>query len=239
MRVLNGANRDVFFCPSCLTCCRGVWVSLGAALAVTLLSSGAASASVGGGAFALSANVNALVAPVSVGEVPSVTLPREGGGPFTASVLSANVLGLAKVDLAKVSTEGNAGVGSARGSSTLVNADVAGLVSVSAARSRCSASADSTDASASVVDLIVAGIPISTVDLGPNTAIALPVGRVVINEQIKDGASQITVNAVHVTLNALLVSGDVVLAQSRCSVNSAMRVRGKKTRRVARLRTAT
>lgn len=184
-------------------------------------SAAAAEASVSGGAYGLSANVNALVAPVSVGPLPSVSLPAEGGGPFTASLLSADVLGLASVGVAEVSTEAASGVGSAASSASLVDVNVAGLVQASVARSRCSATAEGAEGSASVVDLVVAGIPISTVNLGPNTAILLPVGRVVINEQRPDGATGLTVNAVHVTLNALAVSGDIVLAQSRCAVNSA------------------
>ena len=184
-------------------------------------SAAAAEASVSGGAYGLSANVNALVAPVSVGPLPSVSLPAEGGGPFAASLLSADVLGLASAGVAEVNTEGNSGVGSAASSASLVDVNVAGLVQASVARSRCSATADGAEGSASVVDLVVAGIPISTINLGPNTTILLPVGRVVVNEQRRDGATGLTVNAVHVTLNAFAVSGDIVLAQSRCGVNAA------------------
>lgn len=203
---------------------RRPWVAAAAFVLFGLAGAGsaaAAEASVSGGAYGLSANVNALVAPVSVGPLPSVSLPAEGGGPFTASLLSADVLGLASVGVAEVSTEGNSGVGSAASSASLVDVNVAGLVQASVGRSRCSATADGAEGSASVVDLVVAGIPISTVNLGPNTTISLPVGRVVINEQRRDGATGLTVNAVHVTLNAVAVSGDLVLAQSRCAVNPA------------------
>ena len=196
-----------------------------AALVVLGLSGGgstaAAASSVSGGAFGLSANVNALVAPVAVGPLPSVTLPAEGGGPFTASLVSANVLGLASVGVAEVRTQGNSGVGSVASSASLLDVSAAGLVQASVVQSRCSARADGAEGSVSIADLVVAGIPISTVNAGPNTTITLPVGRVVINEQRQDGASGLTVNAVHVTLNALAVSGDIVLAQSRCAVASS------------------
>lgn len=208
-----------------------------AAAVLGLSSAGPAMAAVGGGAYGLSANVNAILAPVSVGPLPSVSLPAEGGGPFTASLLSANVAGLVSVGVAKVSTQGNSGVGSASSSAVVLDADVAGLVQVSAARSRCSASSDSAQGSASVVGLVVAGIPISTVDLGPNTTIALPVGTVVINEQRRDGASSITVNAVHVSLNALVASGDIVISQSRCSVDTAAAARSEPARHTGIART--
>lgn len=193
-----------------------------------------ADGSVAGGAFGVQANVNAVLAPVSIGALPSVSLPPEGGGPFSESLLSANLAGLAPVQLARVSTEGNSGLGSAKSSATILAADVAGLVSVSAAKSRCSAGADSADGSASVVDLVVAGIPISTVDVGPNTSITLPVGTVIINEQRRTRDSQITVNAVRASLAVAAVTGDVVLAQSRCAVRSPARTRTKKLRRKLR-----
>lgn len=211
-------------------------LSLAAALVpmLGLASSATAAGSVAGGAYGLSANVNALLAPVSVGAMPSVSLPPEGGGPFAESLLSANVAGLAPMRAAEVSTEGNSGIGSAESSATTLDAGVAGLVTVAAARSRCSATARSADGSASVVDLVVAGIRISTVDAGPNTSVALPVGRVIINEQRRTGDSRITVNAVHVVLSAAVATGDIVIAQSRCAVNGATRARSKKLRRVRR-----
>ncbi|MBW3652868.1 MAG: hypothetical protein KY433_04590, partial [Actinobacteria bacterium] len=165
------------------------------------------------------------------GAMPSISLPAEGGGPFTESVLSANLAGLAPVHLVRVSTEGNSGIGSARSSATTVDVNVAGMVTASAARSRCSATRSSADGSAAVVDLVVAGIPISTVNAGPNTSVALPVGTVIVNEQRRTGNSQIVVNAVHVILNAAVVSADVVIAQSRCAVNAATRTKSRKLRR--------
>lgn len=199
--------------------------------ALALAGSAGAAGSVGGGAYGISANGNAVLAPVSVGAMPSISLPAEGGGPFTESVLSANLAGLAPVRLVRLSTEGNSGIGSAKSSATTVDVNVAGMVTASAARSRCSATSSSADASAAVVDLVVAGIPISTVNAGPNTSVALPVGTVIVNEQRRTGNSQIVVNAVHVILNAAVVSADVVIAQSRCAVNAATRTKTRKLRR--------
>jgi hypothetical protein len=196
--------------------------------------SASAAGSVAGGAFGVYANVNALIAPVSVGAMPSVSLPPAGGGPFTESALSASVAGLATVQAAKVSTEGNSGIGSAKSSATVLGASIAGVISVSAARSRCAVTSSGAEASAAVVDLVVAGIPISTIDAGPNTSIALPVGRVIINEQRRTGDSQITVNAVRVTLDALAVSGEVVVGQSSCAVKPNTQSRARK--RADRLR---
>ena len=207
----------------------------------------AASTTVGGGAFAVQANVKALVVPVDVGPLPAVTLPAAGSAPITASLLNTNVLGLVTIKAGNVSTSGNADPGTVDSSATVLNADVAGLVKVGAASSTCSASTSAASGSSKVVDLVVAGIPLAIVDIGPNTKISLPVGTVTINEQIVSAPStstvakaravrrsrktkrrralratapqSITVNAVHVHLDVLgLATGDVVLGQSRCSV---------------------
>ena len=215
---------------------RRLGVMTAATLATAAIGAGPAGAatSVAGGAFGLSANVNALLAPVSAGALASVSLPPEGGGPFVESLLSANLAGLAPVGLAKVGTEGNSGIGWARSSAAVADVGIAGVVTLTAARSRCSATNDAADGSASVVDLVVAGIPISTLDVGPNTEIVLPVGKVIVNEQRTSGGSQITVNAVHVSLDALAVGGDVVIAQSRCAVRGATRARRNHPRRLHR-----
>lgn len=181
----------------------------------------AAATPVGGGALAVQANVHALVIPVDVGPLPAVTLPSAGADPVTASLVNTNVLGLVTVKSGNLSTEGKGDPGTAASSATVANVDVAGLVKATVANSSCSATTSSTTGSAKVVDLVVAGIPLAIVDLGPNTKISLPVGTVTINEQVTTtGAKQgITVNAVHVHLNVLgLATGDVILAQSRCSV---------------------
>ncbi len=235
------------------------------AACVLSAAAGASAATVGGGALGVKADVDVLgLVPANVGPAPSVTLPADGGGPITARLLSTKLLGLVTADVAKVSTQGAADPGSADSSAVVVDADVAGLVKVKVARSSCSANASAATGNATVVGLVVAGISIATVDLGPNTTISLPVGTVIVNEQTaaagtrsraarrsartrsrsarrgaardsartrsrsaRRGAARraaaastgITVNAVHVKLDALgLAKGDVVLAQSRCSV---------------------
>lgn len=200
--------------------------------ALGLAAPAGAARSVAGGAYGVSANVNALLAPVSVGALPSVSLPAEGGGPFTESLLSANLVGT-PVQVAKVSTQGNSAIGSVRSSATTVDTSIAGLVTASAARSRCSATTSSASASATVVDLVVAGIPISIVEPGPNTSVALPIGRVIVNEQRRIGDSQIVVNAAHIILNAAVATADVVIAQSRCAVKTSTRAKRRKLRRRA------
>ena len=205
--------------------------SAGIILASAAAAPAAAVAAVGGGAYALNANVNALAAPLSIGALPSVTLPADGGGPYTDSLLSANVLGLAPVRAAVVSTEGKPGLGTVASSASVLEADVAGVVTVSVARSQCSVAGDSASGAATVADLVVAGIAVNTIDAGPNTRISLPVGTVTVNEQRSSGHAGLTVNAVHVTLDAAAVGGDIIIGQSRCSVTTSTRARAAALRR--------
>lgn len=214
-------------------------VALTAAVAVTatlIAASPAPASTVGGSAYALKANVNVLLAPLSVGALPSVVLPPEGGGPYSSSLSSVNLLGLAPIGAANVTTTGNSGIGSAASSASLLDVSLAGLIEASAVRSACTATAAATTGSTSISELVVAGIPVSTVHLGPNTTIALPVGSVVLNEQRREAAS-ITVTAVHVTLDAALLSADVVLGQTRCSVRATTAAtRSPRSRRGGRTR---
>jgi len=54
------------------------------------------------------------------------------------------------------------------------------------------------------------------VNPAPNTTISLPLVTIIFNEQIKGDDGSLTVNAVHVKLNALVGKGDIVLAHAKC-----------------------
>lgn len=227
-----------------------------------VITPGAYAATVGGGAFAVKANVNALGIPADVGPLPSVTLPSTGSAPLTATLVNTSVLGLATIKSGDVSTEGDAEAGTADSSAMVADVDVLGLVKARVASSTCSATTSEATGSSKVVGLEVAGLSLAIVDIGPNTKISLPVGTVTLNEQITTSTQtaarstarstvrskvrskvrsrahgsrkavrtrraatrattthSITVNAVHVQLNALgLATGDVILGQSRCRV---------------------
>ena len=144
-----------------------------------------------GGAVGLKANVNAVgILPLDVGPLPAVTLIPGDSQPATASLVNTSVLGLITLQAASVSTQASGDPITVDSSATLAHADIAGLVSAKAVSSSCTATNTSSSGSATVVDLVVAGIPISTVDLGPNTTITLPVGTVTINEQSTSAATR-------------------------------------------------
>jgi hypothetical protein len=201
--------------------------------ALTWMASPAAGAqtvsSVSGGAFGL--RVRATLDPpgspppstISAGPVPSVTLPSNGGGPFTASLASANVPPVISTGLLEVRTQGATGPsGFAESSATVATVNVlSGGVTADAVQSQCRADTTGATGSTTIVNGQALGIPIAA-NPGPNTVIVVGgVGSITLNEQIKGPGNSITVNAVHIRLNALAgtLTGDVIIAQSRCRAN--------------------
>lgn len=156
-----------------------------AALGSLACAQGASAATtLGGGALAVQANLKVLTIPVDAGPLPAVTLPADGGGPFTAPLANTNVIGLVKIKSGNVSTQGDPDAGTVDSSATVADVDVLGLVKATVAASTCGATATSATGSSKVVDLSVAGIPVAIADLGPNTKITLPVATVTLNEQV-------------------------------------------------------
>ena len=91
--------------------------------------------------------------------------------------------------------------------------------------SRTAAGAVSTADGSTFQNLVVAGVPVATGDaqLAPNTNITLPgVGYVVLNEQLPTGdgvtSSGLTVNMIHVYLQSLTGTGDIIVGSATSSV---------------------
>ncbi len=180
---------------------------------------------VSGGAFGESVDVTTLLnAHVTSGPLPSVTLPSTGGGPFTNSVLSANVSNLLTAGVLNVSTEGgNLGTHQGFATSSASVADVnalSGLITAQVVASKCTSNGDGSIGSSTLTTVRVLGALVA-VNPAPNTAINLPgVGSVTLNEQIRPtngaGDTSIIVRAIHVRLNGALGNGDIIISESRC-----------------------
>lgn len=145
---------------------------------------------VGGGAFGESVEVVLGGMAAGSGPLPSVTLPPEGGGPFTDTAssvdLSAGVTSVLSTGVLTVSTEGG-GLGSHQGfatSSAQVD-DVSILTSVFTAdkiSSTCTSTGDGSTGSASFTNAQLNGTPIDA-DIEPNSSIAVAgVGTFLFNE---------------------------------------------------------
>lgn len=195
------------------------WVGLGAGGPAV-----AQPVEVAGAAFALSlaSGSSFLLTPTPGG------VDARGAAQFTplaASQQLVGVPGLASAVSLGASTDGRPGPGGAASVTSTASAEgvslASGLVRIGTVSSSCTSTGDAATA-ASVIDaLTVAGtaIPVAT---GPNTVVDVP-GLVhgVLNEQVADGGSGVTVRALHVQVH--LGDGgpqllDVVVAESRCLV---------------------
>jgi hypothetical protein len=185
-------------------------------------------AAVSGSAVALQGAVTAPVG-VTVGPVSAVTLPAGGQAPpgTSASVLSVAVPpgadSVVRSGTLTGHTQGqpdpNGQVTSDAGVENLsVGPVLAPVLSAAVLSSNCTADASGATGSSRVVGLVAGGNTIIP-DGTPNQVVPLgPLGSITINEQTpSDGGHSITVNALHIRLTSALVTGDIIVAQSRCS----------------------
>ncbi len=209
-------------------------VSAVVALLATLVLASPAGAivnEVGGGATDITVDVQPPVGdPVTQGPFAAVDLPAAGGGPFTDSFGDVSVPGVLAATLTEVATEGTA-VGTIDGAATseavVTSANVlAGAFTADAITSTCTADTTGTTGSVVLVN------PDSTLDPGvvvdanpaPNTSIDVAgLGTVILNEQIVTAEpgveATITVNAVRITLDPAVGTGEIIeiiIAQSVC-----------------------
>jgi hypothetical protein len=187
---------------------------------------------VSGSAFATSVNVDSIV-DVTSPRTPLVEFTASQGqtppadlGPFQQSVLSITAGSLLSTGVLNASTEGGNLEGDDHSgyatSSASVN-DLSALgnrVTASTVSSECTSNGDGSTGSSSIENLRVGGVAV-TVGTAPNTVIPVPtIGSVTINEQIRPtngaGDTSIIVRAVHVRLNGILGTGDIIIAESRC-----------------------
>jgi hypothetical protein len=199
----------------------GAWLLPGSSPA------GADVTSVGGGAFGAQADVTLVgLSPVTVGPIPSVTLPATGGGPISDSLLTVDAPGVVTTGVLNVSTQGaRLGEHAGNAQSSAQVAGVTALTDVLTANlvtSSCTSNGDGSSATTTLANANVSGIGAIGANPAPNTVVTVAdVATITFNEQTRSDVpgqqSSITVNAIHVRLNASVGTGDIVIAQSRCS----------------------
>ncbi|HEY3117473.1 MAG TPA: choice-of-anchor P family protein, partial [Chloroflexota bacterium] len=158
-------------------------------------------------------------------------LPQEGGA-LNATLLTASVPGLLTANVLHAATVGQGDMG--QGDSSGAEASVADLdLTVggnhitadflrSSAKAQCNGAKASVSGSSEIVGLTINGQSVSVTG-EPNQTIALPNGKVVINEQDTSTAGSITVNALHVVVDSIanvVVSSahaDIVCHQPSCA----------------------
>ncbi|SES37666.1 choice-of-anchor P family protein [Actinokineospora terrae] len=172
---------------------------------------GDASAHVASARVALLGQTTAAVGPLA---------PSAADGPTTAELSNAAVPGVATARLVSSSAirDDNTGVVRARASLTDVGVVLSNMGTVGAITVTCEATQTGITGRTSLADvsLKAAKVPL---DPPANTTAGVPnVASLVFNEQIRNRDGSLTVNGVHLRLNAVVGEGDLVLGSVTCGV---------------------
>jgi len=212
--------------PRAIGLLASAWLIAGAAVDVE------AANSVSGEAYGVFAETVTPLGTVTVGKTPRVVLPPQGGAD-EEQVANVDFPGLVASDTLAVQTTGTIGAAQASATSTSTVEDanaVDGLVTATVVRARSTSDGNGTTASSSaagstILGLVVNGIVLGDVTPPPNTVIPLPVGVVVLNEQVASGngmqTSGLTVNMIHVIVSTP-VPVEVVIASAHSDVSFSL-----------------
>lgn len=188
-----------------------------AVVASLVLGAMPASASPGdGSAYAAKVSVKLLgqLSAVNVGPLAE----SKTSGPTTASLATVSVPGVvsAGVVTSTATLDEATGVVHAQADVANVGISLGGLGTIGAVQAVCDATQAGNTGSATLADVKLLGVSVP-VKPAPNTEInVVGIAKIVFNEQITNGDGSLTVNAVHVFANALVATGDIILAQARC-----------------------
>jgi hypothetical protein len=175
----------------------------------------ASAAPADGSAYAVDVAVTLLGQPaVNVGPLA----PSNTDGPTSASVADVNVAGLVTAALITSESVLNEETGEVHAQADLANVGInLGALdgTIGAVNATCDATQAGTTGSASIANLQLPGVSVP-VNPAPNTTVNLPLVSIVFNEQIQNPDGSLTVNAIHIKLNALVGTGDVILASATC-----------------------
>lgn len=198
---------------------RGGVVGLLAAAALLAGALPASAAPGDGSAFVVSAKLTLAGAAVNVGPLS----PSNTDGPTSAELASVSVPNVLTAGVAKsaaVRDEATGGVHS-RASVADVALGLGGFTgSIKLVEAICDATQAGNVGSSSIIKGTFGGqaLPASP---PPNTVIAVPPGpaplvSIVLNEQIVNPDGSLTVNAIHIKVNAPVASGDVIISSATC-----------------------
>lgn len=165
---------------------------------------------------------SAYVAKVSL-TLPAVTVgplaASSTAGPTEAGVASVDAAGLVTAGVATSSAKLDEATGVVQAKADIANVKLGLAVlggTIDAVGATCEATQSGITGAANLAGVKIAGVTVAA-NPAPNTTINLAGVKIVFNEQVTDpNDGSLIVNAVHITVNALVTKGDVVLAQARC-----------------------
>lgn len=190
--------------------------AIGAVVAASLvIGAMPASAAPGdGSAYAAKVAVTLLgAAAVNVGPLS----PASTAGPTTANLASINVPGIVSTGAATTNATLNEETGVVHADAQIAGVTIAPALiggQIGTVTAVCDATQAGTTGSTTLAGVNIPGVSVSA-NPAPNTTVNLLNVKIVFNEQTTVDGS-LTVNAVHIYLNALVGSGDVILAQAKC-----------------------
>ncbi|SDJ29316.1 hypothetical protein SAMN05192558_114117 [Actinokineospora alba] len=199
---------------------RGGVVGLLAAAALVAGALPASAAPGDGSAFVVSADLTLVGGPaINVGPLA----PSHTDGPTTAEVASVSIPNVLTTGLAtsEATRDDATGVVHSEASVANVALTLGGFSgSIGLVEAFCDATQSGNSGSSSIINGTFGGqsLPASP---PPNTVIAIPPGptpvvSLTLNEQITNPDGSLTVNAIHIRVNSLLASGDVIISSATC-----------------------
>ncbi|HVK19806.1 MAG TPA: choice-of-anchor P family protein [Actinokineospora sp.] len=200
---------------------RGGVVGLMAAAALLVGALPASAAPGDGSAYVASANLTLLGSP-AVNVAPLA--PSNTDGPTDASLASISIPGVVSAGIVTSQAIRDDATGAVHAEANLANVGLtlANLGTIGAINVDCDATQAGNVGSTTLANVQLAGVVVP-VNPSPNTTISVPPGpippplvTIIFNEQINNPDGSLTVNGVHITLNALLGTGDVILAHAQC-----------------------
>lgn len=144
--------------------------------------------------------------------------PSNTDGPTSAELASVDAAGLVTAGLVSSESLLNEETGEVHTEANLADVGIAlgGLTgSIEAVTATCDATQAGVVGATTLAGVDIPGVSVDA-NPPPNTTVDLLLAKIVFNEQIQNQDGSMTVNAVHITLNAGLGSGDVILGQARC-----------------------
>jgi hypothetical protein len=200
---------------------RGGVVGLMAAAALLAGVLPASAAPGDGSAYVASVNLTLLGSPAAV---VAPLAPTNTDGPTDAQLVSISVPSVVSAGLVSSQSIRDDETGAVHAEANLadVNLALANLGTIGAINVDCDATQAGNVGTTSLVNVNLAGVVVP-VNPAPNTVIAVPPGpipppllSITFNEQIPNPDGSLTVNGVHIVLNALLGTGDVILGHTQC-----------------------
>ncbi|MGH3861766.1 choice-of-anchor P family protein [Actinokineospora sp.] len=200
---------------------RGGVVGLLAAAALLAGALPASAAPGDGSAYVAYVNLTQLGSPAAV---VGPLAPSNTEGPTDAQLANISVPGVVFAGLVTSQSVRDDATGAVHAEANLANVSLAlaNLGAIGAINVDCDATQSGTSGTTSLVNVNLAGAAVP-VNPAPNMVIAVPPGpippslvSITFNEQIPNPDGSLTVNGVHITLNALLGTGDVILGHTQC-----------------------